>query len=70
MTGVQTCALPISRKLVDIFDNEHANEVKMQALSLLHEEAMKSFSGGSRAAADFVEAYARRAGNAPAPDKG
>ena len=32
----------------------------MQALSLLHEEAMKSFSGGSRAAADFVEAYSKR----------
>ena len=27
---------------------------------LVHEEAMKSFSGGSRAAADFVEAYSRR----------
>ncbi len=62
--------VPRPRKLANIFDNEHANEVKMQALSLLHEEAMKSFSGGSRAAADFVEAYSRRAGHAPAPDKG
>jgi NitT/TauT family transport system ATP-binding protein len=32
----------------------------MQALSLLHEEAMKSFARGSKAAADFVDAYARR----------
>jgi NitT/TauT family transport system ATP-binding protein len=32
----------------------------MTALSLLHEEAMKSFSGGSKAAADFVDSYARR----------
>ncbi len=61
--------VPRPRKLSDIFDNEHANEVKMQALSLLHEEAMKSFSGGSRAAADFVEAYSRRSGNAPQPPK-
>jgi NitT/TauT family transport system ATP-binding protein len=61
--------VPRPRKLVNIFDNEHANEVKMQALSLLHEEAMKSFSGGSRAAADFVEAYSKRSGNAPSPEK-
>ncbi len=52
--------IPRPRRLVNIFDNEHANDVKMQALSLLHEEAMKSFSGGSRAAADFVEAYSKR----------
>ena len=32
----------------------------MQALSLLHEEAMKSFSRGSKAAADFIEAYSKR----------
>ena len=52
--------VPRPRRLANIFDNEHANEVKMKALSLLHEEAMKSFSGGSRAAADFIEAYAKR----------
>lgn len=52
--------IPRPRRLANIFDNDHANQVKMQALSLLHEEAMKSFSGGSRAAADFVEAYSRR----------
>lgn len=52
--------VPRPRKLANIFDNERANELKMQALSLLHEEAMRSFSGGSRAAADFIEAYAKR----------
>ncbi len=52
--------IPRPRKLADLFDNERANEVKIQALSLLHQEAMKSFSGGSKAAADFVEAYSRR----------
>ena len=54
--------IPRPRQLANVFDNDHANEVKMQALSLLHEEAMKSFSGGSRAAADFVEAYSKRSG--------
>ena len=57
--------VPRPRRLANIFDNDHANEVKMQALSLLHEEAMKSFSGGSRAAADFVQAYSKRAAQAP-----
>lgn len=52
--------IPRPRKLADIFNDERANEVKMEALSLLHEEAMKSFAGGSKAAADFVEAYSKR----------
>ncbi|KAF3996521.1 ABC transporter ATP-binding protein [Glaciimonas immobilis] len=53
--------VPRPRRLVDMVNCERANEVKMEALALLHEEAMKSFSGGSKAAADFVEAYAKRA---------
>ena len=52
--------LPRPRRLADTLDGERANEIKIQALSLLHEEAMKSFSGGSRAATDFIEAYAKR----------
>ena len=54
--------LPRPRKLMDLFENDRANAIKMQALSILHEEAMKSFSRGSKAAADFVEAYTRRVG--------
>ena len=54
--------VPRPRKLANVFDNEQANQVKMRALSLLHEEAMKSFSGGSKAAADFIEAYSKRSG--------
>ena len=61
--------IPRPRRLANAFDSERANEIKMQALSLLHEEAMKSFSGGSRAAADFIEAYAKRTGKAPAEAK-
>ena len=52
--------IPRPRRLSGIFESERANAIKMQALSLLHEEAMKSFSGGSRAATDFIEAYAKR----------
>jgi NitT/TauT family transport system ATP-binding protein len=52
--------LPRPRRLEDIIENDDANLIKMQALSLLHEEAMKSFARGSRAASDFVEAYAKR----------
>lgn len=52
--------VPRPRKLGDIVENDRANEIKMEALSLLHEEAMKSFATGSRAAADFVEAYSKR----------
>jgi sulfonate transport system ATP-binding protein len=52
--------LPRPRTQIALVENDRANEIKMQALSILHEEAMKSFSRGSKAAADFVEAYSRR----------
>jgi NitT/TauT family transport system ATP-binding protein len=52
--------VPRPRTQLDLVENDRANEIKMQALSILHEEAMKSFSRGSKAAADFVEAYSKR----------
>jgi NitT/TauT family transport system ATP-binding protein len=52
--------LPRPRRLADVIESDHANALKMEALSLLHEEAMKSFAHGSRAAADFIDAYAKR----------
>ncbi|MEP6655840.1 MAG: ABC transporter ATP-binding protein [Betaproteobacteria bacterium] len=52
--------IPRPRSLIRIVDDDRANAVKMEALSLLHEEAMKSFAGGSKAAADFVDAYSKR----------
>ncbi|HEX4331033.1 MAG TPA: ABC transporter ATP-binding protein [Usitatibacter sp.] len=52
--------IPRPRRLVAMVENDRANEIKMSALSILHEEAMKSFSRGSKAAADFVDAYSRR----------
>lgn len=56
--------LPRPRSPKDIVENDHANYLKMKVLSLLHEEAMKSFAGGSKAAADFVDAFSRRRANA------
>lgn len=54
--------IPRPRKIDDIGHNARANEIKKEVMTLLHEEAMKSFSGGSKAAADFLEAYSKRAG--------
>lgn len=59
--------LPRPRKPLDLFENDKANELKMRALSILHAEAMKSFSRGSKAAADFVDAYSKRVVKNPAP---
>ena len=52
--------LPRPRNAENITESDEANAIKMQALSLLHEEAMKSFARGSKAAADFVDAYSKR----------
>jgi NitT/TauT family transport system ATP-binding protein len=51
--------LPRPRSMAMLMD-DRANRCKLEALTILHEEAMRSFSGGSLAATDFVEAYARR----------
>jgi NitT/TauT family transport system ATP-binding protein len=56
--------LPRPRRLTDIVENDRANEIKREALSILHAEAMRSFARGSKAAADFVEAYLKRANRA------
>src|SRR2546423_3677734 len=45
--------IPRPRTLIAMVENDRANEIKMSALSILHEEAMKSFAHGSKAAADF-----------------
>ena len=56
--------VPRPRKLADLIENDRSNEIKMEALAILHDEAMKSFSRGSKAAADFVEAYSKRVSKA------
>lgn len=52
--------LPKPRDLDAIFRDDRANAIKREALSLLHEESMKAYAGGSKTAADFIEAYRRR----------
>jgi len=53
--------LPRPRQLTAMVESDRANEIKREALSILHAEAMRSFARGSKAAADFVEAYLKRA---------
>ncbi|HTA19895.1 MAG TPA: ABC transporter ATP-binding protein [Polyangia bacterium] len=54
--------LPRPRRFADLAGDDRANQIKMTVLSLLHEEVMKSFTSGSRAATDFIDAYRRRLG--------
>ena len=53
--------IPRPRTIEDSAQSPRANEIKKEVMTLLHEEAMKSFAGGSKAAADFLDAYSRRA---------
>jgi NitT/TauT family transport system ATP-binding protein len=59
--------LPRPRHLAALVADDRANQIKMQVLSMLHEEAMKSFAAGSGHAADFVAAYHRLTSAAPRP---
>jgi len=52
--------IPRPRTIEDVVNSMRANEIKKEVMTLLHEEAMKSFSGGSKAAADFLDAYSKR----------
>ena len=40
--------LPRPRRLADLVESDRANDIKKQALSILHAEAMRSFSRGSK----------------------
>lgn len=55
--------LPRPRHREDVLINQQANQIKERALEVLHEEALKAFAGGSKAAADFVDAYMKRRGD-------
>lgn len=54
--------LPRPRDRENVLTDPQANQIKEQALELLHGEALKAFAGGSKAAADFVDAYMKRRG--------
>jgi len=49
MRAVIDIDIPRPRRIDDMSDNPRANEIKKEVMTLLHEEAMKSFSGGSKA---------------------
>jgi len=50
--------LPRPRKLADIGADDRANEIKRQALAILHEEAMRSFTPAGRAGPELAAARA------------
>ena len=52
--------VPRPRSIDDLADDKVANDIKIEVMTLLHEEAMKSFSRGSKAASDFLDAYSKR----------
>lgn len=52
--------LPRPRRLADVVRSDAANQLKMTALSILHEEAIKSFAAGNQAADHFMNTYGRR----------
>lgn len=55
-----TVDLPRPRSAAAVLKDDRANDIKLTALRILHEEAMKSFHQGSKAAADFLDAYSKR----------
>ena len=62
MRAIIEVDLPRPRDLSALIRDDHANAIKMEALLLLHEEALKAFTGGSKAAAEFVNSYRHRLG--------
>ena len=52
--------LPRPRRLADIVTSDAANQLKITALSILHEEALKSFAVGNQMADHFIESYKQR----------
>jgi NitT/TauT family transport system ATP-binding protein len=69
MSSIPTCVhelievdLPRPRVREQVLLDQHANQIKERALGVLHEEALKAFAAGSKASADFVDAYMKRRG--------
>jgi NitT/TauT family transport system ATP-binding protein len=57
----QTIAIDLARpRKPELLTSPQYLQYKEQALEVLHAEAVKAFSAGSKAAADFLEAYASR----------
>jgi NitT/TauT family transport system ATP-binding protein len=57
----KTMMIALSRpRKPDLLTSTQYLQYKEEALEALHAEAVKAFAGGSKAAADFLEAYATR----------
>lgn len=52
----------------DVLTSDRYLQYKQEALEVLHSEAVKAFAGGSKAAADFLEAYAKQGDETPNGD--
>lgn len=52
--------VPRPRRVADLVENDRFNEIKMRALSILHDEAMKSFAQGSKGAAELIDSYGKQ----------
>jgi NitT/TauT family transport system ATP-binding protein len=59
ITKTMAITLPRPRK-PDVLTSTPYLQYKEEAMEVLHAEALKAFAGGSKAAIDFVEAYAAR----------
>ncbi len=59
ITKTMRIDLPRPRKTNVLLSQQYLR-YKEEAMETLHEEALKAFAGGSKAAVDFVEAYAAR----------
>ena len=59
ITKAMSIDLPRPRSANALLSKQYLR-YKEEAMETLHEEALKAFAGGSKAAADFVEAYAAR----------
>ena len=52
-------------RTADVLTSDRYLHYKQEALEVLHSEAVKAFAGGSKAAADFLEAYAKQGAETP-----
>jgi NitT/TauT family transport system ATP-binding protein len=58
---IKRMAIDLARpRTPDILTSSQYLNYKEEAMEVLHAEAVKAFAGGSKAAADFLEAYAAR----------
>src|SRR5262245_52854905 len=57
-----TMSIDLPRPRTSALTSVQYLQYKQEALEVLHSEAVKAFASGSKAAADFLEAYASQSG--------